>query len=200
MRIALFFYVIHVYRLMETLRYNDSNRLFSGHELDMFSNILMFSIKQPTYIIYKRLFIFLFIHKKNRKTLFSDSVEIRKLILDIITNNIRIRLDLTPGVPVCVHTEYRVVYIGGRAGKSFIGEVKERDITQRARVQIFIMLFALDTYSREVRLEVIIAIIPFRLVTETDIDVKPVLDLVSLIELRYIPADDGFRGLAVAPS
>lgn len=129
MRIALFFYVIHVYRLMETLRYNDSNRLFSGHKLDMFSNILMFSIKQPTYIIYKRLFIFLFIHKKNRKTLFSDSVEIRKLILDIITNNIRIRLDQTLDAPYCVHTEYRVVYIGGRAGKSFIGEVEERDIT-----------------------------------------------------------------------
>ena len=52
-----------LYRLMEALRYNDSNRLFSGHELDMFSNILMFSIKQPTYIIYKRSFIFLFIHK-----------------------------------------------------------------------------------------------------------------------------------------
>ena len=130
MRIALFFYVIHViYRLMETLRYNDSNRLFSGHELDMFSNILMFLIKQPTYIIYKRSFIFLFIHKKNRKTLFSDSVEIRKLILDIITNNIRIRLDQTLDAPYCVHTEYYVVYIGGRAGESFIGEVEERDIT-----------------------------------------------------------------------
>lgn len=189
-----------LYRLMETLRYNDSNRLFSGHELDMFSNILMFSIKQPTYIIYKRSFIFLFIRKKNRKTLFSDSVEIRKLVLDVMTDDIRIRLDLMPGVPVCVHTEYRVVYIGGRTGKSFIGEVKERDITQRARVQMFIMLFALDTYPREVRLEVIIAIISFRLVTETDIDVKPVLDLVSLIKLRYIPADDGFRALAVTPS
>ena len=129
----------------------------------------------------------------------SDSVEIRKLILDIITNNIRIWLNLTPGVPVCVHTEYRVVYIGGRAGESFIGEVEKRDITQRGE-QMFIMLFALDTYPREIRLEVIIAVIPFRLVTETDIDVKPVLDLVSLIELRYIPADDGFRGLAVAPS
>ena len=129
----------------------------------------------------------------------SDSVEIRKLILDIMTDDIRIRLDLTPDAPVCVHTEYYVVYIGGRAGKSFIGEVKERDITQRGE-QMLIVLFALDTYPREIRLEVIIAVIPFRLVTETDIDVKPVLDLVSLIELRYIPADDGFRALAVAPS
>ena len=184
---------------METLRYNDSNRLFSGHELDMFSNILMFSIKQPTYIIYKRSFIFLFIRKKNRKTLFSDSVEIRKLILDVMTDNIRIRLDLTPDTPVCVHTEYRVVYIGGRAGESFIGEVEKRDITQRGE-QMLIVLFALDTYPREVRFEVIIAIIPFRLVTETDIDVKPVLDPARLTELRYIPADDGFRGLAVTPS
>ena len=129
----------------------------------------------------------------------SDSVEIRKLVLDVMTDDIRIRLNLTPGVPVCVHTEYRVVYIGGRAGESFIREVKERDITQRGE-QMLIVLFALDTYPREVRLEVIIAVIPFRLVTETDIDVKPVLDLVSLIKLRYIPADDGFRGLAVAPS
>ena len=102
-----------LYRLMKTLRYNDSNRLFSGHELDMFSNILMFLIKQPTYIIYKRSFIFLFIHKKNRKTLFSDFVEIRKLVLDVITDDIRIRLNLMPDAPVCVHTEYHVVYIGG---------------------------------------------------------------------------------------
>lgn len=129
----------------------------------------------------------------------SDSVEIRKLVLDVMTDNIRIRLDQMSDTPVCVHTEYRVVYIGGRAGESFIGEVEKRNITQRGE-QMLIVLFALDTYPREIRLEVIIAVIPFRLVTETDIDVKPVLDLVSLIELRYIPADDGFRGLAVTPS
>ena len=129
----------------------------------------------------------------------SDSGEIRKLILDVMTDDIRIRLNLTPDAPVCVHTEYYVVYIGGRAGESFIGEVEERDITQRGE-QMLIVLFALDTYPREVCLEVIIAVIPFRLATETDIDIKPVLDLVSLIELRYIPADDGFRGLAVTPS
>ena len=129
----------------------------------------------------------------------SDSVEIRKLVLDVMTDDIRIRLDQMSDAPVCVHTEYRVVYIGGRAGESFIGEVEERDITQRGE-QMLIVFFALDTYPREVRLEVIIAIISFRLVTETDIDVKPVLDLVSLIKLRYIPADDGFRALAVTPS
>ena len=129
----------------------------------------------------------------------SYSIEIRKLILDVMTDNIRIRLDQMSDAPVCVHTEYRVVYIGWRTGKSFIREVKERDITQRGE-QMLIVFFTLDTYPREIRLEVIIAIIPFRLVTETDIDVKPILDLVSLIELRYIPADDGFRALAFAPS
>ena len=44
----------------------------------------------------------------------SDSVEIRKLVLDVMTDNIRIRLDQMSDTPVCVHTEYRVVYIGGR--------------------------------------------------------------------------------------
>ena len=129
----------------------------------------------------------------------SDSVEIRKLILDVMTDDIRIRLDLTPDAPVCVHTEYRVVYIGGRAGESFIGEVEERDITQRGE-QMLIVFFTLDTYSREVRLKVIIAIIPICFVMKTNISIKPVLDLVSLIELRYIPADDGFRALAITPS
>ena len=129
----------------------------------------------------------------------SDFVEIRKLILDVMTDNIRIRLDQMSDTPACIHTEYRVVYIGGRAGESFIGEVKERDITQRGE-QMLIVLFALDTYPREIRLEVIIAVIPFRLVTETDIDVKPVLNPAGPAELRYIPADDGFRGLAFAHS